>query len=64
MLGKRFELTGKIIDLNRAVELSGKAIEVTPLGHPDRGIWLSNFGYWLGTQFMQTGEIEALNRAI
>lgn len=42
MLGRRFERTGSMDDLDRAVEVVGEAVEVTPQDRPDRAGMLSN----------------------
>ena len=51
-------------DLNRAVEVTGMAVDVTPQDHPDRAVSLNNLGSWLGSRFELTGSMDDLNRAI
>jgi hypothetical protein len=63
-LGTRFEQTGLVEDLNRAVEVSDEAVTAIPLDHPDRASCLGNLGNWLGKRFKQTGVIDDLNRAV
>ncbi|RYP80093.1 hypothetical protein DL770_006376 [Monosporascus sp. CRB-9-2] len=47
MLGRRFERTGSMDDLNRAVDIADMALNATPQDHPDRTSRLSNLGIWL-----------------
>ncbi|RYP55467.1 hypothetical protein DL770_010905 [Monosporascus sp. CRB-9-2] len=63
MLGMRFERTGSIADLNRAVDVADMAVDSTPQDHPDRAGWLNNLGNLLSKRFKQTGSIADLNRA-
>src|SRR5207248_692643 len=63
-LGRRFERTGAIDDLNRAIEVTDMAIQNTPPDHSDRAGRLNNLGSWLGSRFERAGAIEDLNRAI
>jgi len=64
MLGRRFQRTGSMEDLNRAVELASMAVEPTPQDHRDRAGRVNNLGNMLGMRFQRTGSIEDLNRAI
>ncbi|KAK6356066.1 hypothetical protein TWF718_000440 [Orbilia javanica] len=63
-LGTRFDRTGSINDLNRAVEAADMAINATPQDHPNRAACLNNLGNGLGTRFDRTGSINDLNRAV
>ncbi|KAL8366614.1 hypothetical protein RB595_010463 [Gaeumannomyces hyphopodioides] len=51
-------------DLNRAIEVTGMAVDATPQNHPDRASYLSNLGNRLGSRFERTGSMEDLNRAV
>jgi methyl coenzyme M reductase subunit C-like uncharacterized protein (methanogenesis marker protein 7) len=64
MLGRRFERTGSMDDLNRAVEVTNMAVDATPQDHPDRAACLNNLGSRLGTRFKRTGSIKDLNHAV
>ena len=64
MLVMRFERTGSIDDLNRAVDVSGMAVDATPQDDPDRALYLNRLGHALHTRFGQSGSIDDLNRAI
>ncbi|KAK4097643.1 hypothetical protein N658DRAFT_269779 [Parathielavia hyrcaniae] len=63
-LGTRFERTGSMDDLNRAVDVADKAVDATPQDHPDRAALLTNLGNRLGSRFERTGSIGDLNRAV
>ncbi|KJZ70857.1 hypothetical protein HIM_09771 [Hirsutella minnesotensis 3608] len=62
--GSRFERTGSMDDLDRAVDFSSMALEATPQDHPDRAGRLSNLGVWLGRRFERTGSMDDLNHAV
>jgi tetratricopeptide (TPR) repeat protein len=64
MLGWRFERTGNLDNLNRAIEFTNMAVEILPSDHPDQVALLGNLGKWLGRRFERAGAIEDLNRAI
>jgi len=64
MLGMRFERTGSMDDLNRAVDAATMAVDATPQDHPDRAGRLNNLGNLLGTRFERTGSMDDLNRAV
>ncbi|KAI2616349.1 CHAT domain-containing protein, partial [Hypoxylon sp. NC1633] len=51
-------------DLNRAIDISERAMDATPQDYPDRAFRLNNIGGWLGRRFERTGSIDDLNRAI
>ncbi|RYP43130.1 hypothetical protein DL770_011836 [Monosporascus sp. CRB-9-2] len=64
MLGRRFERTGSMDDLNRAVDVADMAVDATPQDHPDRASMFNNLGNLLGRRFERTGSIDDLNRAV
>ena len=64
MLGRRFERTGSMDDLNRAVDIADMAVNITPQDHPDQAGYLNNLGNWLGRRFKRTGSMGDLNRAV
>lgn len=53
ILSRRFEQTGRMDDLNRAIEVGSMAVEATP-DHPDRAGWLYRLGNSLSMRFEQT----------
>ncbi|KAK6502499.1 hypothetical protein TWF506_003080 [Arthrobotrys conoides] len=64
MLGTRFDRTGFMDDLNRAVEAADMAVTATPQDHPDRAACLNNLGNRLGTRFHRTDSTDDLNRVV
>jgi hypothetical protein len=60
----RFERTGSMEDLERAIMANERAVESTPEGHPNRAGRLNNLGNALRSRFEQTGSMEDLERAI
>ncbi|RYP20115.1 hypothetical protein DL765_002957 [Monosporascus sp. GIB2] len=60
----RFERTGSIDDLNRAVDVTDVAVDATPQDHPNKAAWLYNLGTLLGMRFERTDSIDELNRAV
>jgi tetratricopeptide (TPR) repeat protein len=62
-LSKRFERTGSIKNLDRAINMMDNAVALTQ-DHFDQAMYLSNLGSSLVTQFEQSSSIEDLNRAI
>jgi tetratricopeptide (TPR) repeat protein len=64
MLGRRFERTENLDDINRAIEFTNIAVDILPSDHPDQVALLGNLGTWLGRRFGRVGAIEDLNRAI
>ncbi|KAL8364968.1 hypothetical protein RB595_003992 [Gaeumannomyces hyphopodioides] len=64
LLGRRFERTGSMDDLNRAVEVANMAVDATPQNHPDRAGRLNSLGNQLGRRFGRTGSMDDLNRAV
>ncbi|KJZ72809.1 hypothetical protein HIM_07753 [Hirsutella minnesotensis 3608] len=63
-LRSRFERTGSMDDLDRAVEVADIAVAVTPQDHPDRARRLNNLGNRLGSRFKRTGSMDDLDRAL
>jgi hypothetical protein len=63
MLGLRFERTGVMEDLNRAVGVADKAVKATPLDHPNRAALLNNLGNRVGMRFQRTGAMEDQRRS-
>jgi tetratricopeptide (TPR) repeat protein len=51
-------------DIDRAINVASKAVENTPLNHPDRASQLCNLATWLSRRFERTGEMEDIERAI
>ncbi|RYP54761.1 hypothetical protein DL769_010292 [Monosporascus sp. CRB-8-3] len=64
MLGRRFERTGSIGDLNRAIDVADMAVKAVPQDYPDRAGRLNNLGGFLGWRFDRTGSMDDLNRAV
>jgi len=62
MLSRRFERTGSIDDLNRAVDVAEQAVNATPEDHPNRAGRLNNLENLLTTQFERTGSLYNPNR--
>ena len=60
----RFERTGSMYDLNRAITLNEQAVTFTPKDHPNLYARLSNLGDSLQSRYQQTGSMDDLNRAI
>ncbi|RYP40255.1 hypothetical protein DL767_001798 [Monosporascus sp. MG133] len=61
---RRFERTGSMDDLNRAVDVADMAVNAIPQDHPYRADYLNNLGNQLDNRFERTGSINDLNRAI
>ncbi|KAH8747717.1 CHAT domain-containing protein [Diaporthe sp. PMI_573] len=64
LLRRRFERTGSMDDLNRAVEVADMAVDATPQDYPDRASRLNNLGTQLGRRFEWTGSMDDLDRAV
>src|SRR5579871_6687221 len=60
----RFDRTGSMDDLNRAITMNEQAVAWTPEDHPNRGAMLTNLGNVLQRRFDRTGSMDDLNRAI
>ncbi|KAK4068325.1 hypothetical protein Purlil1_13828 [Purpureocillium lilacinum] len=63
-LGERFERTGSMDDLNRAVDIASQAVEATPQDDADRARQLEDLGIMLAKRFDRTESIDYLNLAI
>ena len=63
-LATRFERTGLMDDLDRAVDAANMAVDATPQDHPDRAGLLNNLGNWLGTRFGRTGSMDDIDHAL
>ena len=64
MLYKRYERTGSLADLNRAIDAVGRAIDVTPAGHSDQALYLSNLSTWLRTRDERTVSVPDLDCSV
>lgn len=64
MLHKRFEQTGSLDDLNRAIDAVGQAVDATSEGDPDQALYLKNLGVWLRTRYERTASIRDLNCSV
>ena len=63
-LQRRFERTGSMDDLDRAIRTNEQAVASTPDDHPNRGMYLNNLGNALQSRFERTGSMDDLDRAI
>jgi len=63
-LQRRYEQTGSMEDLERAIEVLSQATELTSEEHPDYAVIANNLGSGLDSYFEQTGSIEVLDDAI
>jgi CHAT domain len=54
VLGTRYELTGELVDLDRAVDATRRAVADTPEGHPDRAGQLTNLAMALIGRYDRT----------
>jgi Tetratricopeptide repeat len=63
-LGRRFEQTGAMDDLNHALEATDEAVKATPLDHLGRAGCLNNLGNLLGRRFERTGATDDPNHAV
>jgi tetratricopeptide (TPR) repeat protein len=63
-LQRRFERTGSMDDLDRAILTSEQAVKLTPVNHPSRAIYLNNFGSALAKRFERKGSMGDLDRTI
>jgi tetratricopeptide (TPR) repeat protein len=64
LLLRRYERTCSIDDINGAITMEEKTIELIPVDHPNRATYLNNFGIALRSRFERTGSIDNLDRAI
>ena len=60
----RYKRTGKIEDLEEAIQVARQAVDVTPKDHPDLAAWLNNLGTKLESRYERTGKMEDLKEAI
>jgi len=51
-------------DLDRAIDTTEQAAQLTALDHPKKAMYLNNLGTALQKRFEKTGSIEDINRAI
>ena len=63
-LQSRFERTGSMDDLDRAITTNEQAVASTPDDHPNRAMYLNNLGNALQRRFERTGSMDDLDRAI
>ena len=63
-LRNRYEITGKVPDINRAVTVDDEAVTATPTDHPARAALLSNLGFALRNRFEATGNLADLTRSV
>jgi tetratricopeptide (TPR) repeat protein len=63
-LQRRFERTGRIKNLEEAIQVSRRAVDTTPVDHPNLAVCLNNLGNQLQSQFERTRRIEDLEEAI
>ena len=60
----RFEQTGSLGDLDRAITANEQAVASTPYDHPDRAGRVNNLGIALQRRFERTGSMTDLDRSI
>ena len=63
-LYENYERTGNVQFLRTAITHFGEAVDITPVGHPDRPAMLSNLGNALRARFRLTGQQSDLDQAI
>jgi CHAT domain-containing protein len=61
---QRYWSAGHIADLNRAIELLQRAVDLTPPDSPDRPDYLNNLGIGLRARYARSGRLEDLDAAI
>jgi hypothetical protein len=61
---RRFERTGRIVDLDEAVGAGRRAIAAAPVGDPGRAVYLSNLGIALSARFKRIGSGADLDGAV
>ncbi|THH12051.1 hypothetical protein EW146_g7828, partial [Bondarzewia mesenterica] len=64
LLGRRFEQTGWIDDLEEAVSFHREALSLHPATHPDRPLLLNNLGNMLRIRFEHVGQLDDLEEAV
>ncbi|KAJ6580031.1 CHAT domain-containing protein [Mycena vulgaris] len=60
----RFERLGNLSDINSSISLFEKADKLTPDGHPDKFLRLSNLGISRCRRFEQLGDLSDINKSI
>ena len=60
----RYEHLGELANLDESIQLTQKAIEIVPYGHPDKANCLTNLNQLLRKRFQRLDKFEDLNRAI
>ena len=63
-LSRRFERTGLMDNLNRAVDVASMALDATPQDHPDRAVILSKLGSYLHSRFERTGSTDDFDKSL
>lgn len=63
-LGRRFDYTISLQDLDQAINYLEMVIEITPADHPDRGGRLNNLAAWLTRRLRYKSQISDIDRAI
>ncbi|WP_044232201.1 CHAT domain-containing protein [Chloroflexus sp. Y-396-1] len=61
---QRYRSAGHIADLNRAIELLQRAVDLTPPDSPDRPARLTNLGLGLSVRYARSGRLAELDAAI
>jgi hypothetical protein len=61
---RRYQIAGRLTDLDRALALWQDAVRRTPADSPDRAMYLNNLGNGLSDRYARTGRIEELDAAI
>lgn len=64
LLTHRFEHTGSMDDLDRAISLARNAVDAASHEDPQQAWFLSSLGTMLGLRFDQTGSTDDINQAI
>lgn len=64
LMGKWFEITGKIDDFNAAISGIERSLNLFKVGQPGHNECLAALGHWYGTRYTRIGATEDLNRAI
>jgi tetratricopeptide (TPR) repeat protein len=64
ILGRRYERTGEMVDLEKAITRARNVVDLTPGNHPDRAMYLDNLGNKLGSRYKRIGDMADLKEAI
>ncbi|GAA0977900.1 CHAT domain-containing tetratricopeptide repeat protein [Nocardiopsis tropica] len=56
--------TGRLTDLDRAINTMRQAVHTTPARHPDRAVYLSNLGAALADRYRISNDLADLNEAV